>query len=322
MDFVKRVAPELREVLSLMPDLKLPDDLEMVRNFPIPQIEKSQHVITTSRLIAGPDQELFIKIYEPAHRSETPLPAVLWIHGGGYMMGHPDMNDGLCEIFVKEANCVVVAVAYRLAPEHPYPAAIEDCYACLSWMTAASTQLNIDLERVAVAGASAGGGLAAALTLMTRDRNGPAIAFQMPLYPMIDDRNVTPSSLEITSSDAPWNRSRNITGWSLYLGEHASEEISPYAAPARATNLAGLPPAYTCVGQLDPFRDETIEYVTRLAQAGVPVEFHIFPGCYHGFEDIVPQAKVSLRARQEYVQALSRALNPEFIAEESIGKEV
>jgi acetyl esterase/lipase len=318
MDFESRVAPELRKVLAVFPHLNLPDDLEVARSFPVPQIEKSKHVITSSRIIPGPGEELLVKIYEPAQRPKWKLPAVLWLHGGGYIMGHPDRSDGLCERFVMEANCVVFAIKYRLAPEHPYPAAIEDCYAGLKWMTDAAEQLNIDLTRIAVAGASAGGGLTAALTLMARDKGGPTIAFQMPLYPMIDDRNVTPSSLEITSNKASWNRSKNLVGWRMYLGEHTSGVISPYAAPARAENLAGLPPAYTCVGQLDPFRDETIDYVARLAQAGVPVEFHLYPGCIHGFESIVPDADVSQRASKGYVTALAKALNPDSTLQESV----
>lgn len=212
-----------------------------------------------------------------------------------------------------DANCIVVSVDYRLAPENPYPAAIDDCYAALKWMADAAVELNIDIQKIAIAGASAGGGLTAALSLMARDNGGPAIYFQMPLYPMIDDRNITPSSHEITANSALWNRARNIAGWSMYLGEHASGEISPYAAPSRAENYAGLPPTYTCVGQLDPFRDETIECVARLAQAGVDVEFNLYPGCIHGFDIIVPQAEISQRAVKGYVNALKRALNPEMI---------
>ncbi|GAA0137104.1 hypothetical protein YSY43_39450 [Paenibacillus sp. YSY-4.3] len=221
-------------------------------------------------------------------------------------MGHPDFDDALCERFVLDVDCVVVSVDYRLAPEHPYPAAIEDCYATLLWLSNDSNLLNIDVKRIAVAGASAGGGLAAAVSLMARDKEGPSIAFQMLLYPMIDDRNITPSSHEITSHNAVWNRSNNIAAWKMYLGEQ-TVEVSPYAAPARAINLAGLPPAYTCVGELDLFRDETIDYVARMARANVPVEFHLYPGCFHGFDVIAPAADVSIHASKEYISALARA---------------
>ena len=226
-------------------------------------------------------------------------------------MGHPDMDDALCERFVQAATCVVVSVDYRLAPEHPYPAAIEDCYAGLTWMTNEAERLRIDLERVAIAGASGGGGLTAALALMARDKGGPSLIFQMPLYPMLDNRNSTASSHEITTANATWNRANNLSAWNMYLGEGTDDsDISPYAVPSLAENLSGLPPTYTCVGQLDLFRDETIEYVTRLAQAGVDVEFHLYPGSYHCFEVFVPQAEVSQRASQSYVDAIARALNP------------
>ncbi|TCW37839.1 acetyl esterase/lipase [Laceyella sacchari] len=310
MDFESRVLPELRPVLALLPQMKLPEDLQKMCNAPIPEYEKSPHVITTTRMIAGPVGEIMVKVYEPANRPDTPLPGLLYIHGGGYVLGHPDRDDINCEITVLEVNCVVVSVDYRLAPEHPYPAAIEDCYAALKWMADSAAELSIDKKRIAVGGGSAGGGLTAAVTLMARDKGGPAICFQMPLYPMIDNRNTSPSSREITSPKAVWNRDHNIAAWKMYLGEHASGEVSPYAAPIHADNFKGLPPTYTCVGQLDPFRDETIEYVSRLVEAGVDVEFHLYPGCFHGFEVFAPEAEVSKRAGMEYMNALKRALHP------------
>ena len=160
---------------------------------------------------------------------------------------------------------------------------------------------------MAVAGPSAGGGLTAALSLLARDRGGPAICFQMPLYPMLDDRNTLPSTMEITYPKI-WNRQNNIVAWNMYLGGK-TDDVSPYAAPARAENLAGLPPTYTCIGQLDLFRDETIEYVARLAQLGVDVEFHLYPGGYHAFEVVAWDAEVSVRARNDYVRALVEAFN-------------
>lgn len=309
MDFISRVAPDLKQGVTLLPPLHLPDDLAKARQTVILPAERSESVQITERYIPGADaQEMLIKIYEPIQREGKKLPALLWIHGGGYVLGHPNGDDGLCESFVQAAGCVVISPDYRLAPEHPFPAAIEDCYAALVWLASVADEWNIDLSRLAIGGASAGGGLTAALALLARDRGGPAICFQMPLYPMIDDRNVTPSSYEITDP-AVWNRANNVAAWTMYLGEHAHGDISPYAAPSRARNLTGLPPAYTCVGQLDPFRDETIEYVARLAQAGVDVEFQLYPGCYHGFEHVVPNAEISERAKVGYIYALTRALN-------------
>jgi acetyl esterase/lipase len=315
MSIDKRILPELREAYSQFPGFQLEENLEWSRSLvSAPPAKRSAHVNTTNRKIPGAAGEMLVKIYEPAGRDIEKLPAMLWIHGGGYVLGHPDMDDELCERFVQTARCVVVSVDYRLAPEHPYPAAIEDCYAGLVWMTEEAELLGIDKNRVAIAGASGGGGLTAALALMARDKGGPSIIFQMPLYPMLDNRNITPSSHEITEDDAIWNRTDNIAAWNMYLGEKNDVSgISPYAVPSRAHNLAGLPPTYTCVGQLDLFRDETIEYVTQLAQAGVDVEFHLYPGCFHLFEIFVPEAEVSQRAVQSYMDAMAQALHPKGI---------
>ncbi|MEK4172762.1 alpha/beta hydrolase [Lysinibacillus sp. FSL L8-0312] len=313
MTINNRVLPELRQAYSQFPGFRLQEDLAWSRSLLVqPPLEKSKLVHTTNCMIPrGDGGEMLVKIYEPVKRSNDKLPAMLWIHGGGFVMGHPDMDDLLCERFVQTANCVVVSVDYRLAPEHPYPAAIEDCYAGLVWMTAEAPSLGIDVKRVAIAGASGGGGLTAALALMARDKGGPSIIFQMPLYPMLDNRNETPSSYEITDAHATWSRSNNLTAWRMYLGEEKdTNELSPYAVPSRADNLAGLPPTYTCIGQLDLFRDETFDYVTRLAQAGVDVEINLYPGSFHCFEVFVPEAEVSQRASQNYLDAMARALHP------------
>ncbi|MGR9594637.1 alpha/beta hydrolase [Bacillus thuringiensis] len=314
MKIDSRVLPELKQAFSQFPGFQLEGDLEVSRSLLLnPHLEKSELVNMTKRMIPGAAGEMLVKIYEPVEKNKNldKLPAMLWIHGGGYVMGHPDMDDVLCERFVQTAECVVVSVDYRLAPEHPYPAAIEDCYAGLVWMTNEADSLGIDVNRVAIAGASGGSGLTAALALMARDKGGPSIIFQMPLYPMLDSRNITPSSYEIIEDNATWNRANNLTAWGMYLGkENDTNESSPYAVPSRADNLAGLPPTYTCVGQLDLFRDEIIEYVTRLAQAGVDVEFHLYPGCFHCFEVFVPEAEVSQRASQNYFDAMARALHP------------
>ncbi|WP_379141315.1 alpha/beta hydrolase [Paenibacillus sp. sgz500992] len=312
MSIETRILPELREVYSQFPGFQLDENLEWSRSLvSAAPVKRSEHVNTTSRKIPGAGGEMLVKIYEPAGRTDDLLPAMLWIHGGGYVLGHPDMDDELCEHFVQTAECVVVSVNYRLAPEHPYPAAIDDCYAGLVWMTEEAELLGIDVNRVAIAGASGGGGLTAALALMARDKGGPSIIFQMPLYPMLDNRNITPSSHEITEKGAIWNRMDNLAAWNMYLGEENDVSGgSPYAVPSRAENLAGLPPTYTCVGQLDLFRDETIEYVTRLAQAGVDVEFHLYPGCFHLFEIFVPEAEVSQRAVRGCMDAMARALHP------------
>ncbi|MEQ2525207.1 alpha/beta hydrolase [Bacillaceae bacterium CLA-AA-H227] len=311
-----RIDPELRETLELFPPLALDaNNMGTIRKMmeesnSLVEVSVDEAVTISNQIIPGPDDNpsLRVRIYQPKDKTGT-LPGLLWIHGGGYVLGTADDNDVLCQRFVTDANCVVVSVDYRLAPEHPYPAPLEDCYTALAWFSNTAEELGVDATRIGIAGASAGGGLTAALSLLARDRKGPEICFQMPLYPMIDDRNNTPSSLEITGN-LIWNHDLNEKGWSMYLdGQNGTDNVSPYAAPARATDLSGLPFTYTCVGQLDPFRDETIDYVTRLAQSGVDVEFHLYPGAHHGFELITTNASISQRALAEYVGAVKRGLN-------------
>ena len=233
-------------------------------------------------------------------------PCVYWIHGGGYMFGSALMPEPRLERWAEELDCVVVSVEYRLAPEHPYPAPLDDCYAGLSWTARHADDLGIDPARITVAGASAGGGLAAGLTLLARDRAEVAIAYQLLIYPMIDDRNATPSSHIV---GAPvWSRAANLLGWRAYLGkEPGGDDVPAYAAPARATDLSGLPPTFIGVGTLDVFRDEDMEYGRRLLAAGVPTEVHVYPGAPHGFEMIVPLAGVSQRCQRDIDDALRRA---------------
>lgn len=311
MSYNEKILPELVSILNNNIKFDLNKDLEKMRNIEPQTIDFLENVKISTDLIKGLDSNLLVKIYEPKNRSQRKLPCVFWIHGGGYVLGHPDGDDGLCQCFVDQIDCVVVSVDYRLAPEHPYPAAITDCYKALEWTWNNCEKLNIDSSRIAVAGASAGGGLAAAIALMARDRREIKLSFQMPLYPMIDDRNETFSSYEINEKNMPlvWNRESNLIAWKMYLGENYSKEVDYYAAPARAKDLSGLPPTYICVGQLDPFRDETIDYVQRLAKAGVPVEFHLYPGCFHGFDSIFNKCEISKQARNEYIDALGRALN-------------
>ena len=310
-----RVHPELRSLFSVLPEVaytreNLADLRREMREFAVgaaASLPVNDGVLTSERQIPGApgDPDVRIKIYRP-RASDGPLPGLLYIHGGGYILGSADMMDPALQQLVSELEGVIVSVDYRLAPEHPYPAPLEDCYAALQWFSDNAEELGSDSSRIAVMGPSAGGGLTAALSLLARDRNGPSILFQMPLYPMLDDRGLTRSSREITD-DRVWNQAKNRLAWELYLG--TNEEAAPYAAPARATDLSGLPPAYMCVGDLDPFRDETIDYVLRLTQAGVPTEFHLYPGCFHGFEEYLPSAEISQRVIKEYRAALQRAFS-------------
>jgi acetyl esterase/lipase len=187
-----------------------------------------------------------------------------------------------------------VSVEYRLAPEHPHPAPVEDCYAGLKWMVEHAVEIGVDPSRIALAGPSAGGGLAAATALVARDRGGPPLACQILIYPMLDDRNITPSSREFAGIPG-WSREANISGWTALLGDKTgTEDVSPYAAPARASDLSNLPPTLIQVGELEVFRDECVDYALRLMQAGVSTELHVYPGAYHGWEIFVPTASARL----------------------------
>ena len=254
------------------------------------------------------DPDVAIRIFQPTARS-TSLPALLWIHGGGYVLGEMAGDDVFAKQLVRDIECVVVTVEYRLAPEHPFPAALDDCYAALTWLAGHAAELGVDPACIAIGGASAGGGLAAGLVLLARDRAEIPVAFQLLIYPMLDDRNIAPAG-DARSDTLVWSRANNFHGWSAYLGHQpGTSDTSHYAAAARATDLAGLPPTYIMVGDLDLFLDEDITYAQRLMAAGVPTELHVYPGAYHAFDGFAPDAAVSRRFAAERDEVLRRALH-------------
>ncbi len=254
--------------------------------------------------IGGPAgaPDLGIRLYRP--RSASPAAALIHLHGGSLIMGDLDMEDAVCRRYCREAGCLVVGVDYRLAPENRYPAQVEDAYAALVWTAANMGELGLRGGRIAIGGHSCGGLLAAAVSIMARDRGGPSLALQLMIYPALDDRMDTPSMHQGFPFDVP---SRAIIGhmWRHYLGG-PGVAASPYAAPARATDLSGLPPAYLEAGAIDRVRDETIAYASRLLQAGIPAELHILAGAVHGF-DVVTGAEITERAYATRAAALRRA---------------
>jgi acetyl esterase/lipase len=217
------------------------------------------------------------------------------------------MDEGFCRRVAAEAVCIVASVDYRLAPEHPFPAAVEDCYVALRWLAMEPAGLGVETSRLAVGGASAGGGLSAGLALLARDRGGPAISFQFLKYPCLDDRLQTRSSHEITDPRL-WNREQARRAWRDYLGDRGGE-VPAYAAPARATDLRELPPAYIYAAELDLLRDENVEYARRLLYAGVSVELHLARGTFHGSDGLAPEAGVSRLNQAEFVAVIRRALH-------------
>jgi acetyl esterase/lipase len=225
------------------------------------------------------------------------------------VIGSPVDDQQLSIRLVDELRCVIVSVDYRLAPEHPYPAPVEDGYAGLIWTAASAAALGIDPGRLAIGGKSAGAGLAAAAALMVRDRGGPAIALQMLLAPMLDDRNSTASSRQVTAITV-WDRHMNLRGWQAFLGSlFGAEDLPPYASPGRVDDLGELPPTFIDVGTADLFRDEALEYATRLGRGGVPTEFHLWPGAYHGWDTWTPGAAISQATWRLRIEALRRAFD-------------
>ncbi|MDR7384415.1 alpha/beta hydrolase [Promicromonospora iranensis] len=230
-------------------------------------------------------------------------PAALFFHGGGYIFGHIDQFDGPVSRYVSASGVPMLSVEYRRAPEHPYPTPVEDAYAALRWLHDHAAELSVDPDRIGVMGDSAGGGMAAALTILTRERGGPKIARQILLMPMLDDRTTTPDPL--IEPFLIWSYDDSRTAWPALLGDAAGgDQVPATAAPARLSDAAGLPPAYIEVGQLDVFRDEDLAYATTLSRAGVEVEFHLRPGVPHEFDSIAPESGVARRAIADRVRAL------------------
>ena len=280
---------------------------ELIAHMPAPSIPDSVEV-ADHHIEAADGHQMLVRVYRPKQRRDR-SPGLYWIHGGGMILGYVGMDDAGCAAIASNLNVVVASVDYRLAPEFPYPTPLEDCYCGLTWFFDQADGFGLDTARIAVGGASAGGGLAAGLALLARDRKQVSPCFQLLTFPMIDDRNETPSSSMIDDNRL-WNRDANIVGWSAYLdGNNGANDVSYYAAPARATDLGGLPPAIITVGSLDIFLDEDIAYAQAMLGAEVPCELHVYPGAFHGSSSFVPHSDISQRWHRDEMAALDRALN-------------
>jgi acetyl esterase/lipase len=304
-----RFDPELAPWIPMMPTFDISDPVaaraalaEQVRQ--LPPYEPAQPLTIRDQAVPGPEgaPDVPIRVYTPPRRP-APLPALLFIHGGGFVVGDMDGEDARAQEIAADADVVVVSVEYRLAPEHPFPAGLDDCFAALTWLAKNTAELGLDPERIGVGGGSAGAGLSAAVALLARDRGGPALRMQYLGIPELDDRLDSPSMRRYT--DTPiWNRPNAVLSWRYYLN---GQEANQYAAPARAGDLRGLPQAYVDVCEFDPLRDEGMAYAQRMAQAGVPVELHLYPGTFHG-SSLVTEAAVSRRMAADRVGAIRRML--------------
>jgi acetyl esterase/lipase len=267
---------------------------------PSPGIERRDYVVEGEPPVA-------IRVHRPAD-AQLPLPCVYSMHGGGYVMGSYAMDDARLDGWARNYRCVGVSVEYRLAPETPYPGPLDDCYRGLKWVFDHHGELGVDPERIGVAGTSAGAGLAAGLVLLARDRGEVSLRFQLLDAPMIDDRQLTPASQR--EDLVLFDRQSSEFGWRSYLGgRYGTPGVPGYAAPARAADLAGLPPAYICVGNVDGFRDDAADYATRLNQAGVPAELHVYAGAPHGVKRFagVPVADRYIDGINEWIAAQLQA---------------
>ncbi|MBZ9648293.1 alpha/beta hydrolase [Sphingobium sp. 3R8] len=303
------IDPSLLPGLDFMPPLDLTNDsLPAIRagmdqmSAMAPEPDNSGVIWREERLADGPS----VRIYTP-DGATGPLPAILHVHGGGYVVGSVRTNHLANIEMAASVAAIIVSVDYRLAPETVAPGAVEDCYAALRWLHESATGLGVDPARIAIRGESAGGGLAAALALLARDRGGPAIAHQNLIYPMLDDRTCI-TRLPDHLGAFVWTPQANAFGWRSLLGqEPGSADVSPYAAPARAQDLTGLPPAFIAVGALDLFLVEDMDYARRLIEAGVATEMHVYPGAYHGF-DVMPDTALARQMKRDACAALRKAL--------------
>jgi acetyl esterase/lipase len=311
-----RIDPELVPWLSMLPETDLTLDpvaarermaglLELLPKYEVPESLRTREVTVPGRDGAP---GVRARIYLPVEPSDGLRAGYLQIHGGGFVMGDIDTFEQQAAEVAADCDAVVITPDYRLAPEHPFPAGAEDCYATLEWFAAHADELGVDPERIAVGGESAGGGLAATVALLARDRQGPALCFQCLDIPELDDRLETPSMIQFV--DTPlWNRPAAEQSWKYYLSGEQDQSALRYAAPSRMEDLSGLPPAFVATSEFDPLRDEGLIYAQRLLAAGVTTEVHSYTGTFHG-SGLVQGAAVSQRMAADKKAALRRALGP------------
>lgn len=303
--------PELRELLSEMPLIAelTPELLAQLRQYPSPPVESPAHRRDLT-VPATDGTPIPLSVFTPANATTTTAaPCVYWMHGGGMVMGDRFSQIDIPLEWLDRFGAVVVTVDYRLAPEATGTTPVDDCYQGLLWVAEHAAELGINPARTVVAGMSAGGGLAAGVTLLARDRGGPSIAAQMLLCPMLDHRDTSTSSHQYAGEPGVWTRETNAFAWRSLLGDLTAAEVLPYVSPALADDLSGLPTTYVDTGSAEVFRDEDVDYATRIWAAGGQAELHVWAGGFHGFDALYPKAHISATARRTRTDWLARTLS-------------
>ncbi|MBK7448630.1 MAG: alpha/beta hydrolase [Anaerolineales bacterium] len=309
---VSKTHPDLQDALKKIPAINYNKmNLWLIRLgiALIPGPKAPAEVSIENIFIAGKDEKskIRLRIYHPK-ATQTNTPVLLWIHGGGYIIGKPEMEDTICIQFVRELGISIVSVDYRLAPKHAFPAGLEDCYSALIWIKQNSESFGFDITRIAIGGTSAGGGLAASLAQLAHDRKEVTPVFQLLTYPMLDDRTALHRDIDDSNSPA-WSQKSNRFGWESYLGEHyGADEILAYAVPARREDLTGLPPAWIGVGTLDVFYEEDMMYAQRMKEAGIECDLNVVEGAFHGFDVIDQHLYIVQEFRKSQIDALKKYL--------------
>ena len=311
-DQVSKIHPELQPSAKRFPKIVYNKKTTwlfrlLTRLMPSPKTIEGILVENTFILNQDDGARIRVRLYRPESKS-APTPVLIWMHGGGYLIGKPEQDDVSCAQYVRELGITVLSVDYRLAPKHPFPIPLEDCYAVLQWAVSHAQEFNINSKRIAIGGASAGGGLAAALVQLAHDRKEIMPAFQLLVYPMLDDRTILRTDID-DSNNITWSHKSNRFGWESYLGQTCgTENVPAYSVPARRADLSGLPPAWIGVGTLDIFHDEDVAYAQRLKECSIECEMEVVSGAFHGFDVFDAQVSIVQDFRRLQIAALKKYL--------------
>jgi acetyl esterase/lipase len=308
-----QIHPELQQVAKKMPKLTWSSrNLWLIRFLMrfVPRSKAPQDIFIENIFIHTAHDRTKIRLRTYKRKSlAAPAPVLLWLHGGGYVMGTPEQDDGSCIQYARELGALVISVDYRYAPKYPFPVGLEDCYTALQWVMTQAQQLGVDTQRIVIGGASAGGGMAASLVHAAYDRQEIKPIFQLLVYPMLDDRTVLRSEIG-DDEHMVWNQKSNRFGWESYLGTRCgAESVAEYSVPARRRKLAGLPEAWIGVGTLDLFHDENLAYAHRLKECGVQCELYTVPGAFHGFDVLDPQLPIVQDFRKSQIAAVKKCFS-------------